>query len=433
MRKEIVFQALDWSIQNENIICFGRDTEGASISVKIKNVKFPFYVSVGQFDQVKLMNLIKYLKSKKVNFQPTTRKIFDCRLNNNLEDKIFKFIRIDCKNVIDFYCWRKKFKNGFQDEDFRISSCELYNAHIKPLLMFFHMYGFQANGWYNVYRFQQTDKYYSSTEINIETSYSNLNLIENCKEKSRFKIASFDLETEGTDPGGDKRMFQVGITFKELYNDKSETRVLLSLHECDPIKDTIVESFKTEKELILGTIETLLEYDFDILTGFNTFGFDNNYIYKRAKLYNIEHEFKRLGRISSSFSDKIVNEKMSGKGEGFQPQCYFNTMTGRVQMDLLPIIKKNYKLQKYSLSHISQTFLDDDKVNLSYEKMFELWDKGKGSPESLAIIGEYCVKDTVLPINLIEKLNLLTNAMEYASIAYFPLGMIFTYGETQKR
>ncbi len=85
-------------------------------------------------------------------------------------------------------------------------------------------------------------------------------------------------------------------------------------------------------------------------------------------------------------------------------------------------------MDKYSLSFVSQTFLNDDKVDLPYQKMFELWNDGKGSPADLAIIGDYCVKDTILPINLIEKLSLLTNAMEYANIAYFPLGMLFSYG-----
>ena len=390
---------MDWSTHNEYIVCFGRNVAGDSVSVKIKGISFPFYISVSQWDQMKLQAVMGYLKRKQVKYTPVHRKIFDCLLSDDLQDKTFKFIRVDCKNIIDFYTWRKKFKHGFNtDSGFNVSPCNLFNAHIKPLLMFFHIHGFQANGWFNIYRYQTCAKF-SSSDYDIEVDISNLNPIIDCKEKSRFRIASFDLETEGTDPHAirkkneqeqDTKVFQVGITFKELYNDESQQKVLLSLQECADIEGTIVKWYKTEKELIQGTIDTLLEYDFDILTGYNTFGFDNSFLFERAKIHGLGNEFRRLNRIPSR-DDKILRDKMSGKGEGFQTQRIFN-MAGRVQMDLLPIFRKSFKLDKYSLSFVSQTFLNDDKVDLPYQKMFELWNDGKGSPADLAIIGDYCVR-----------------------------------------
>ena len=430
-KQAITIKSLDWGTLNENIIMYGRTIpEGKSIAVKINGCTFPFYVLASQWPAQQLREISGHLRSKRVKFGFVKRKVFNCRLEDTgdgIDDKKFKMLRLDCKNIIDFYSWRKKFQHGFSEFGLQVKPCTLFNAHIKPLLSFFHINNMSSTGAYEVYRYQDTQKF-STSEIDIEVDISNLNKSETL-ENAKIVIASYDIESEGT-TFEDKAVFQIGITFKTLMDDTTQQPVLLSWKECAPIEGTIVKSYKTEKDLILGYIDTMLEYDPDIITGFNTFGFDNEFLYGRAAMHHIEDEFKRLSR-TKTFERKILNDKMSGKGEGFLKTFYFNWQ-GRIQMDLLPIFRKNFKLDAYSLSHISQTYLQDDKVNLDYQDMFDLWDKGRGSPEDLAIIGEYCVKDTVLPINLIEKLSLLTNAIEYSNIVYFPLGMLFQYGETSK-
>lgn len=428
MRKEITFQALDWSLYENNIVCFGRDINGKSISIKIRGCNFPFYINVSKWNTEKIRLVLNHLKLNRIKTKLVKRRIFGCILkeeNNTLMDTKTKFIKVENSNSKDFYIWRRNFKNGFDIDGFKLEPCRLYNTQIKPELMFFHIHGFSCNGWFNIYRYN-TCKQFSNSDINLEIHVNNLNEIENCKEKSKYIIASYDIETEGTTFEID-RVFQIGITFKDYYRN-IETRVLLSLNKCGDVEDTIVKSFDTEEKLMKGFVDTLLEYDFDILTGFNTFGFDNNFIYQRLNMLGCSDYLKKLSRIPS-FGD-VMYSKISGKSNGYGNQHTFNII-GRVQMDVMKIIYSNYKLSSYSLSNISKKFLKDDKIELPYKEMFRLWDKGKGSPKDLAIIGEYCVKDTILPIDLIDKLSLFINASEYTNISYFPLRMSFIYGENQ--
>ena len=434
-KKELIWQAIDWTTFQENVVCFGRTLEGKSVAIKIRGTYFPFFINVSKWDNYKIKQVLAYLKNNSVKHSTVKRKQFDCRLKitedgTGLEDISYNFIKIEAKNVIDFYTWRKKFRFGLQlPSGFEIGPCELFNAHYVPILMFFHETNFQTNGWYGSYRYSKPQRKFSTCDIELELDLSHLNNYKDYKERSKIVVASYDLETEGTDPEKDA-IFQVGITVKTLYDDTTIKKYMLNIGESLPIEGVEVVAYKNECELLQGTIDTLAKIDFDVLTGYNIFGFDNNMFFERAKKYDIENGFRKWNRVKST-QNHIVREKMSGKGEGFQTQRFFN-IEGRVQMDLLPIMRKNYKLDGYSLSAVSQHFIDDDKVDLPYQMIWEIWNKGDNTPKDMQKLGIYCIQDTLLPLTLIEKLSLLTNAMEYSNIAYFPLGRLFTYGETAK-
>ena len=70
-------------------------------------------------------------------------------------------------------------------------------------------------------------------------------------------------------------------------------------------------------------------------------------------------------------------------------------------------MRKNYKLDGYSLSAVSQHFIDDDKVDLPYQMIWEIWNKGDNTPKDMQKLGIYCIQDTLLPLTLIEKLSLI--------------------------
>ena len=58
-----------------------------------------------------------------------------------------------------------------------------------------------------------------------------------------------------------------------------------------PIDKTTYIFTKNEKELLSAFIDILTEYKPQIITGFNTFGFDDNYIYTRMTLHSLDQEY----------------------------------------------------------------------------------------------------------------------------------------------
>ena len=51
---------------------------------------------------------------------------------------------------------------------------------------------------------------------------------------------------------------------------------------CDDIDGVVVERFESEEELLIGWAEFLGKLQPDIITGYNIFGFDDDYIMKRV-------------------------------------------------------------------------------------------------------------------------------------------------------
>lgn len=131
------------------------------------------------------------------------------------------------------------------------------------------------------------------------------------------------------------------------------------LGTCDPVPGAIVHSFDTEKELILGWAEEMVEWDPDILTGYNVFGFDEKYVWERAEELRIEKDdsIQKLSRLLD-FDKKVSLEKklLSSSAMG-DNTMYIWTASGRLQVDLFHYIKRNFSLPAYKLDYVCQHFM----------------------------------------------------------------------------
>ena len=56
-------------------------------------------------------------------------------------------------------------------------------------------------------------------------------------------------------------------------------------------------NFETEKDLLVGFTDYIRKHDIDALTGWNIFGFDLNFIFKRAKVNKCPVHFYEMGRL----------------------------------------------------------------------------------------------------------------------------------------
>ena len=186
---------------------------------------------------------------------------------------------------------------------------------MNPLLRFYHTQNIEPAGWCMIpskqYSFVKHEKE-TRCQIEIQCTYDKVKR-SNIKDIAKYLIASFDIEctsSDGSFPKATRKedeMIQIGTTVYEYGTNKCVYQYICTLKDCDPIEGVDVESYDNERDLIIGWAQFIEKIDPDIMTGYNIWGFDWEYIYERAKLCNCLHIlFRKLNRIK--ISEKHKNE-----------------------------------------------------------------------------------------------------------------------------
>jgi DNA polymerase elongation subunit (family B) len=136
---------------------------------------------------------------------------------------------------------------------------------------------------------------------------------------------------------------------------------------CDSLDeyDISVECCKDERELLLKWMKCINRYNPDMITGYNIFGFDFDYISKRVEKFGIETKFNNLGRINGYHDDmdkhyskkcKLIKKNLSSSALGDNELKYYN-MDGRVLFDVVKEIQKGHNLESYKLDNVASHFM----------------------------------------------------------------------------
>lgn len=245
-------------------------------------------------------------------------------------------------------------------------------------------------------------------------------------------ILSFDIECAGrkgifpeasVDP-----VIQIG-NLLSIYgsSDEATLRNVFVLHGCSDIKDDdneiTIHAFDTEEELLLGWSEFVRSTDPDIFTGYNTDGFDFPYLVERANALGIP-DFLLLGRIPR-IPTTVEESQTSSKAFGTFGVKKIK-IPGRVRVDLLPIIRKEHKLESYTLNNVALHFLNNRKADVAHSIITDLHN---GSPADRARLAYYCYKDVLLPIRIMKKLSILENYVELARVTGLTLSEVILRGQ----
>ena len=179
-------------------------------------------------------------------------------------------------------------------------------------------------------------------------------------------IMGFDIEVNSTNPSampkaekpGDK-VFQIScVLFRHGDDEKNMEKCLLTLGEPDPKtvgEDTEIYMYETEHDLLIGYTEFIQEKNPNIIVGYNILNFDIPYMIDRAKMNYCIFDFDQQGfNRYGHAKEKTIKWSSSAYGnQTFQ----FLDAEGRLYVDLLPLVKRDYKMDNYKLKTISTFFL----------------------------------------------------------------------------
>lgn len=175
---------------------------------------------------------------------------------------------------------------------------------------------------------------------------------------------------------GDKVTF-IGSTFKKMGQDKPYLNHCIVLGTCDlPEGDNVViESYKRESDVLLAWTNLVLKEDPDIIIGYNIFGFDYEFMFRRAVECGCAEPFLILSRIKDKMCGKFIRdengeyleiEKSSVQIASGQHDFHFIKMVGRVQIDMLNYFRRDYNLNSYKLDAVASEFIGDSIKSIEY-------------------------------------------------------------------
>ena len=154
---------------------------------------------------------------------------------------------------------------------------------------------------------------------------------------------------------GDK-IIQIG-TVIQTFGVKDYYKNIITLKGCSSIEDVEVESYDTEKEVILAWARIIMKKDPDIITGYNIFGFDYSFIWNRALELGCEFELSTIMSRDIKIPSYLKELNLSSSAYGDNEMTFIN-IYGRIQMDLLKVIQRDHKLDSYSLDTVSNHFIN---------------------------------------------------------------------------
>lgn len=231
----------------------------------------------------------------------------------------------------------------------------------------------------------------------------------------------------GIESAGDK-IIQIGTVVQEFGSKGELVSWIGTVGTCDPIDGSIVASYKTEAELIRGWADFIKDLDPEILVGYNTHGFDWEFIVKRAEELGVEELFETSRNTTERAFYKEQRLSSSALGNNilkifFQP--------GRISIDLYKVFQGDptNKLDSYKLDYVGEKFLGENKDDVSPQEIFKLQ---KGSSTDRCVIARYCLQDCRLVLKLLNKKKIIVNNIGMSNVCLVPLSYLFLRGQGVK-
>ena len=164
-------------------------------------------------------------------------------------------------------------------------------------------------------------------------------------------------------------------------------RNVFTIDSCAQIVGAQVLEHSSQESLLMAWKEFLLQVDPDVMIGYNIANFDLPYLIDRARACKLDEKFPFLGRVARNKS-VVKNTTFASKAFG-QRDSRETQIDGRLQLDMLQVMQRDYKLRSYSLNAVSAHFLGEQKEDVHHSIITELHN---GTAESRRRLAVYCLK-----------------------------------------
>lgn len=508
---EVVFKAYEWNLSNEDesreiFYISGLTPEGKSVIVRVED--FTPFVQIElppriKWEKEKQFLLFEYIKN---NLQEQYTPIkYSCKTKYSLMHKKKGFYmtcvfpnQAACRNCQYLFSRRKEIPGiGYFEKD----EIRVHEQNVDPIIKMTAVRKLPLAGWIKAKRAQTPEdeglspeeQRFSNADIDMCASFRDLSPIDVPDTvQPKLKIMSWDIETYSKNHNSKIPNPQ------DIHNSVIQISVIVA-HTDDPpekwkkhlltlkkgytfeLPNTKILFYETEKALLLGFTKIVQQINPDILLGYNILKFDWDYLIKRADIHGILPQFLEMGRVNGLTAVKVT-KNWGSSAYGTQNFEYIECQ-GRMNLDLLPEIERNYKFDTYSLNAVSKHFLGEEKRDMPVKQLFNLYkfstltknyfdyemtedflrdikkisehvfqddEEGISHEYALSIknstvqnvkenmskamqmIGDYCVHDSFLTLKLLFKLKTVYNLVEMGKLFCVPMTYLQTRGQQVK-
>lgn len=342
------------------------------------------------------------------------------------KEKKFPFLKCRFTTLYQLSSFTSSFRHPIVIPGVGRVKINVHEDHATPVLQLISTRNLKMAGWLNF-----TGKLLSRNDqiTNCQREYivDYKNLHDNIDNTLAVqpKVLSFDLEVNSenvncmpSNKPGD-RIFQISCVFNDGRN------ILLTLPKCTQIENVTVVTYSKEKDLLVGFIDLLQKERPNVLTGYNILSFDIPYLMKRCLRYFLLEDLKLAG-----FNTEVVakSKEVHWASSAFKNQHFeFIDWEGIIVMDLLPIVRRDYRLDNYKLNTVAVKFVEAEKDPLSPKDIFSAYRNGE-----VTEVGKYCVKDSDIVMKLFNHLQIWVAFSEMAKVCNVGMFTLYTQGQQIK-
>lgn len=447
------------------ISIYGLDENNDSILLRVVGFKPYIYVELGLEkwtqsilksisekwrERYKNINTIKFVKKKRLYYNHKTL-VTNGSNSKEWQDELFPFLHVSFDRKIAIYGFEKDVKyNNFVDCIQKKIQIKIHENNASPILQYVCQQDLPTANWIQFKgkrvpknsQISSCDYEYICSSINLKR-VTNMNIVPNAC------IMAFDIEANSTNPdkmpnaklSGDK-IFQISCSVGRVGDKEPRHNILITLGNVNhDLIDPKIEVYECnhEGDVLLCFTQIIQKYNPHVITGYNIFSFDLPYMIERSKLCNVFHDFTIQGYTDACAIEKEI--KWSSTAYKNQSFKYLDTQ-GRLYVDMLPIIQRDYKLDNYKLKTVSDLFVGETKDPLTAKDIFKCYRLGtkicktfneqQVAKNAISIVGKYCIQDSVLVFKLFNNLQTWVGLVEMATTCNVPIFTLYTQGQQIK-
>jgi DNA polymerase elongation subunit (family B) len=373
----------------------------------------------------------------------------------------FPMIRLCFNNEDDMRRCANLLRYPLKTDDWGYLQCRVWETEISTVRKLLTAQNLRYSQWFSVQGFPvEPEMRISTLEREYIVEWLTLRAIppEICADWSTSPgILSVDIECYSNNHRAmpDKynarhAAYMISAIYQRYKDPSTRRRYGIVIGDCGHIPPERLEGcevirVKDEIEMmeVLGTI--VKREDPEVITGYNILGFDIPYLDHRIK--RRLRDWPKMGRIIGEVPHVVTKTWKSG-AYGHQSN-HILTMEGRICIDLLPLVRRDFALDKYDLDFVCRRFLGKGKHDVKPRRMFEIYEEVQQAreavearpddPEALAALEtakvhmaevmEYCIQDSELVIDLFENINGWVGLVELSSIVGTTIVEVFTRGQ----
>lgn len=265
---------------------------------------------------------------------------------------------------------------------------EVFEADILFKNRFMIDQGLSGNSWFRVSNYRSTQTNTVFTELKVETLAKHVEAVQ-LDQHPEMRHLCIDIECLAESGNGLPRaesdpIIMISMAFSEPFENRTDL-VLVSR----PASAEGVQGLGSEEEMLKRFVDVLRRYDPDIVLGYNSDEFDLPYLIDRMGMVGIK---PKLGRADKNSFYRRFGSKTR------------ITIPGRVVVDVLPLVKKDFPLKSYSLGAVSREILGKEKLDVSHTEIPTLW---RSRDKGLERLVEYSRRDAQLTLEILLTKRLL--------------------------